>query len=97
MTDHRSHHRTEPQLSEPLGPSLIFIYFMIGFVLGGALTMVLLSFMRPLLPLEASWVKLLVLAPLVIGGILGARIARIGSRERLPLSASIRRAFGGSR
>ena len=87
---------TDPkfQLSEPLGPSLIFIYFMIGFVIGMASAMIGLSLIRPYLPLEAAWVQALVFAPLVLGGGLGARVARIGARERLPLSAALGRTFG---
>ena len=86
---------TDPklQLSEPLGPSLVFIYFMIGFVIGMTSAMVGLSLARPYLPLEAAWVRALVFAPLVLGGGLGARVARIGARERLPLSAALGRAF----
>ena len=83
------------QLNQPLGPSLLFIYFMIGFVLGGVSTMIILSSLRPFLPLESPWIRALVFAPLLIGVALGARVAGIGKRERLPLSAALWRALGG--
>lgn len=83
----------ELRLSEPLGISLIFIYFMIGFVIGAVSTMVALSFSRGYLPADAPWVPYLVIAPLIIGGILGGRASRIGARERLPLSRALRRAL----
>jgi hypothetical protein len=88
-------HQAELRLSEPLGPSLLFIYFMIGFVLGAVCTMVGLTLSRAYLPspAEAMWVGYLVYAPLVIGGALGGRAARIGARERLPLSRALRRAL----
>jgi hypothetical protein len=87
--------RSELRLSEPLGPSLLFIYFMIGFVLGAVVTMVGLSLSRGALPspAEVAWVRYLVFAPLVIGGLLGGRAARYGARERLPLSQALRRAL----
>ena len=91
----QEHDPQDPQrLSSTLGPSLLFIYFMIGFVLGMSLTMVALTFLRPYLPLEAGWVKSLVLAPLILGGLLGSRTARSGRRDRLPLSQALLNALG---
>ena len=85
--------KESPRLSEDLGPSLVFIYFMIGMVVGAAATMIGLSFSRPYLP-DAGWVRWLVIAPLIVGGVLGVRTARIGARERLPLSQALRGALG---
>ena len=91
----REHDPQDPQrLGSALGPSLLFIYFMIGFVLGMSITIVGLSFIRPYLPLEADWVKGLVFAPLILGGLLGSRTARSGNRERLPLSQALLSALG---
>ena len=72
---------------------LVFIYFMIGMVVGAATTMVGLSLLRPYLP-DAGWVRWLVVAPLFIGGIIGMRTARIGAQERRPLSHALRGALG---
>jgi len=88
---------SKPQLSEPLGPSLVFIYFMIGFVLGMAFTMIALSFARPYLPLEAGWARALVFAPFLVGGVFGKRVAGFGARETLPLSSALGRALGARR
>ena len=81
------------RLSRDLGPSLVFIYFMIGMVLGAVVTVVALSMTRPYLP-KAGWVQWLVFAPLIIGGLLGFRTARLGARERVPLSVALRGALG---
>ena len=80
--------------SNPLGPSLIFIYFMIGFVIGVVACMIILTFLRPYLPVENIWVKSLVFAPLVLGGLLGSRVAKCGKREQIPLGQAILTAFG---
>ena len=85
--------KESPRLSADLSPSLIFIYFMIGMVVGAATTMVGLSLLRPYLP-DAGWVRWLVIAPLFIGGTIGMRTARIGARERRPLSQALRGALG---
>ena len=91
----REHDPQDPQrLGSALGPSLLFIYFMIGFVLGMSITMVALSLLRPYLPLEAGWVKSLVFAPLIVGGLLGTRTAQSGGREHLPLSQALLNALG---
>lgn len=99
QTLHRE--RGKPMASPPpeprLGPSLLFIYFMIGFVLGATFTMVLLSFVKPLLSMEEAWVRSLVISPLVIGGLLGFRVAKIGHRYQLPLSDALKCALGVSR
>ena len=80
------------RLSADLGPSLIFIYFMIGVVVGAATTMIALSLARPYLP-NVGWVRWLVVAPLIMGGVIGVRTARIGARERLTLSQALRSAL----
>ena len=75
------------------GPSLTFIYFMIGFVLGAALSMIILILIKPLLPVNALVQYAGLLFPLLIGGLLGYRVAQ-GTSFQLPLSSSILRAFG---
>lgn len=77
-----------------LGPSLLFIYFMIGFVIGVVSCMILLTFIRPYLPIEASWVQALVFAPLVTGGFLGQRVSKFGKRYQVPLGQALKLALG---
>ena len=82
--------------SEPkqLGPSLLFIYFMIGFVVGVVSCMILLMFIRPYLPVDAFWVKALVVAPLFTGGWLGRRVASFGNHYQIPLWQALLLALG---
>ena len=80
--------------SNQLGPSLIFIYFMIGFVIGVVACMVVLTVLRPYLPVEDTWVKSLVFAPLVLGILFGSRVAKCGKREQIPLGQALLTAFG---
>ena len=82
------------ELPERLGPSLLFIYFMIGFVLGAFCTMVGLAFVRPFLPPEATWVSALVVAPLIFGSLLGWRVTHHGSRAQLSLGQALFTALG---
>ena len=77
-----------------LGPSLLFIYFMIGFVVGVVSCMILLMFIRPYLPVEALWVKALVIAPLFTGGFLGRRVAKLGKQYQIPLWQALLLALG---
>jgi len=78
----------------PLSPSLLFIYFMMGLLLGALGCMALLTLARPALPLDAAWVRWLVLAPLPAGALLGWRTARLGGRRRLGLGGALRAALG---
>ena len=82
--------------SEPnqLGPSLLFIYFMIGFVVGVLGCMILLMFIRPYLPVDAFWVKALVITPLITGGLLGRRVVRFGKQYQIPLWQALLLALG---
>ena len=74
------------------GPSLTFIYFMIGFVLGVFITMVTLILIRPLLPITSFIQYIGLILPLIIGGFLGYRVAQ-GTKHKLPLSTAIRQAL----
>ena len=87
MVDHE--HKEEQRTPNNLGPSLLFIYFMMGFVIGSILTMITLSFLRPFLPPNAEWINSLVLSPLFIGGGLGYRVARLGAKGPLLLSEAL--------
>jgi hypothetical protein len=80
---------------QSLTPSLLFIYFMMGLLIGALLTMLALSFARPFLPVEAGWVKALVLAPLIGGPLFGARVMKKGKASNLTLGSAIRAAFFG--
>ena len=82
------------QESKQLGPSLLFIYFMIGFIIGVVICMIVLMFIRPYLPVEASWVQALVFAPLVTGGFLGQRVSMFGKRYQIPLGQALKLALG---
>ena len=66
---------------------------MIGFVIGVVSCMIVLTFIRPYLPIEASWVKALVFAPLVTG-ILGQRVSKFGKRYQIPLGQALKLALG---
>jgi hypothetical protein len=77
-------------------PSLLFIYFMMGWLIGALLTMVALSFARPLLPIDATWVKALVALPLLGGVLMGRRVVSKGKRGNLTLGSAIKASlFGG--
>ena len=82
---------------QELTPSLLFIYFMIGFMIGVALTMTVLSLIRPLLPPDAVWVKALVIAPLLGGAFMGTRVTSAARLDRLRLSAAVKIALLGRR
>ena len=71
------------------GPSLAFIYFCFGFVIGAAGTMLVLSLIKPYLPMDSGWIQSLVLAPLILGVLLGRRVAILGRRHLLTLSEAI--------
>ena len=77
-----------------LGPSLIFIYFMIGFVIGVVSCMIILMLIRPLLPMDATWVQGLVFAPLLSGGLFGKRVASLGKKYQIPLGQALWFALG---
>ena len=80
---------------QELTPSLLFIYFMFGFIIGVTLTIAGLTLLRPLLPPDAAWVKALVVAPLVGGGLFGARVVSVARPSRLRLSAALKAALLG--
>jgi len=82
---------------QELTPSLLFIYFMVGMIIGVFLTIVILTLLRPHLPPEALWVKALVFAPLVAGVFCGARVTSVARPQRLRLGAALKAAFTGSR
>ena len=62
---------------------------MMGLIIGAVITMIILSIVRPLLPIDAPWVSALVFTPLIIGGGLGFRVARLGAKGPLLLSEAI--------
>lgn len=80
---------------QELTPSLLFIYFMFGFLIGVILTMVCLSLIRPFLPMEALWVKTLVMSPLIGGIFMGNRVIAKAKPHRLSLFAAIKAAIFG--
>jgi hypothetical protein len=81
---------------QEMTPSLLFIYFMMGWLIGALLTMVALTFARPFLPMEAGWVKALVALPLVGGVLMGRRVVSKGKQGNLTLGSAIKASiFGG--
>ena len=82
---------------QELTPSLLFIYFMFGFIIGLALTMIALSLLRPFLPPDAVWVKALVIAPLAGGALMGSRVITVARPNRLRLGEALRVALFGQR
>ena len=82
---------------QELTPSLLFIYFMFGFIIGLALTMIALTLLRPLLPPDAVWVKALVIAPLAGGALIGSRVISVARPNRLRLGAALSAALFGQR
>ena len=82
---------------QDLTPSLLFIYFMFGFIIGLALTMIALSVLRPFLPPNAVWVKALVIAPLAGGALIGSRVIAVARPSRLRLGAAVKAALFGQR
>ena len=82
---------------QELTPSLLFIYFMFGFIIGLALTMIGLSVLRPFLPPNAVWVKALVIAPLAGGALIGSRVIAVARPSRLRLGAAVKAALFGQR
>ena len=81
-------------MKDDFGVSIVFIYFCMGLIVGFILSVVVLTGIRPFLPLEATWVKGLVFLPLIAGVGLGSRVAKLGKRHHLPLLEAILCAFG---
>ena len=75
-------------------PSVIVLYFFIGFSLGTAATMVLTSLLRPiLLGLGQTGSLVGFLSPFLIGVFGGFRTALFGYRDRNRVVDALRRAF----
>jgi len=74
-------------------PSLAVVYFGVGFTLAAALTMVLLTVLRPMMAESETLRMGAMLAPVIIGGGYGARVAFIGLRRDLRLGPALVRAL----
>ena len=83
-------------MKEDFGVSISFIYFCMGLIVGFVVSVVGLTLLRPFLPLDATWVKSLVIFPLVAGVGLGIRVARLGKQYQLPLFQALLCALGKS-
>ena len=77
------------------GASLFFIYFMMGFIIGAIMMIIVLSLARPYLPMDSMWAKSLVFAPLLSAFLWGWRVATFGKRYQLGLAAAIKASFIG--
>ena len=78
------------------GVSISFIYFCMGLIVGFVVSVVGLTLLRPILPLDATWVKSLVFLPPIVGIGLGVRVAHLGKQHQLPLFQAILCALGKS-
>lgn len=78
------------------GASIFFIYFMMGFIIGAVLMMVLLAFIQPYLPMEKTWARALGLAPLFSAFLWGWRVATLGKRHQVSLWSAIKASFLGA-
>ena len=83
-------------MKQDFGVSISFIYFCMGLIVGFVFSVIGLTLLRPLLPLEATWVKSLVFLPPILGIGLGMRVARLGKQYQLPLFQAILCALGKS-
>lgn len=74
--------------------ALAVIYFFFGLTLAATTSMVALTLLRPLMgALSEGALRLIVVAPLVLGVAYGLRLAWVGHRERLTLGRAIKRSL----
>ena len=85
-----------PSSSPPPSLSLAFLFFMFAFTIAVPLTMIVLVFLRPHLPMESWWARWLVLLPLFCGLLTGVRAGR-AARAGLSLGRGLRYAFALAR
>lgn len=84
-------HPERPQRATSMG----VVYFMLGFTLSAFLSMFLLMFLRPMLGEMSQGARVAaMLAPLGIGLLYGGRVAFVGVRGNLRLTAALKAAFG---
>lgn len=84
-------HPRRPERSTSMG----FVYFMLAFTLSAFGSMMLLMVLRPMLgELGKSTRFALMFAPLGLGIFYGSRVAMLGVRENLRLSAALKRGLG---
>ncbi|MCA9526564.1 MAG: hypothetical protein KC549_09755 [Myxococcales bacterium] len=75
--------------------SLAFIYFGIAFTVSAALSMLVLTFVRPYLEgLSRPFLAGFMVAPAIIGVVYGARVAHLGAKHQLPLVQALKRGLG---
>ena len=76
--------------------SIGVIYFGVGLTLGTMSTMIVLTLLRPFLPLVTfpSLRYIALFSPLVIGIALGLRIRHVGLRDNLRMAAALKRSLG---
>jgi hypothetical protein len=83
-------------MKNDFGISVSFIYFCMGMIVGFMGSVIGLTLLRPMLPLQETWVKSLVVLPFIFGIGLGRRVARLGKQHHLPLFKAILCALGKS-
>jgi hypothetical protein len=71
--------------------SLLFVYYMVGMGIGTAISMLLLSFVKPWIPSD-SLVYFLFL-PLLLGSLIGFRMIYLANEQALTLGESIKACF----
>ena len=84
-------HPARPERSTSMG----FVYFMLAFTLAAFGSMMLLMLLRPMLGELGKGARFtLMIAPLGLGVFYGSRVAMLGVRENLRLSAALKRGLG---
>ena len=84
-------HPRRPERSTSMG----FVYFMLAFTVSAFGSMMLLMLLRPMLGELGKGARFgLMFAPLGLGVFYGARVAMVGVRENLRLSAALKRGLG---
>ncbi len=85
---------SNPQTTPPpikITISLLFVYYMVGMGLGVAISMLLLSFIKPWIPSDLLVYFLFV--PLILGAIIGFRMIYFANERALTLGESIKACF----
>ncbi|MCB9529564.1 MAG: hypothetical protein H6701_14450 [Myxococcales bacterium] len=76
-------------------PSMAFLYFVFGFTLAAAISMLLLIVLRPMLMADSppAVLRLAMFTPVVLGAVYGGRVAWFGMRRGLGLGAALKTAL----
>lgn len=83
----------DPRRGTRQTPSMAFIYFVFGFFLAAAVSMVVLVLLRPALMADSTpgVLRLAMWSPVALGLIYGGRVAYLGMKHDLGLSTALKR------